>query len=72
MFPPSGRRGQGITAPAVTSFLAREQSAYIAWVSVPALSSTSAAILPLKMPEGRLCISSKEKMPSCSGHADPL
>ena len=58
-FPSSERMGQGITAPASTSFLATEQSAYMACAAVPALSRTSAVILPLKHPAGRECISSK-------------
>ena len=57
--PPSSEMGQGITAPASTSFLATVQSACIACAAVPALSRTSAVIFPLKHPAGRECSSSK-------------
>ena len=66
------RRGQGITASARRSFLASEQSAYIACAAVPALSRTSAVIFPLKTPEGRLCISSKPKPLSGGTKAQPV
>ena len=58
-FPSSDEMGQGIMAPASTSFLATVQSACIACAAVPALSRTSAVIFPLKHPAGRECSSSK-------------